>query len=144
MKSKKITVNSFQIILLSMKLMMWCYNMIMTDEVLNQLKKRRHEDNTVISDTSEKKLKSDSQTDSNLFIDQISNNSRERLILYSWQQLIFTFLLQFYVTNIMLTSWWFQRNLLLQSLISSIERTLTLSQNQLQLSLLETEASLLQ
>ena len=144
MKSKKITVNSFQIILLSMRLMMWCYNMIMTDEVLNQLKKRRHEDSTVIPDTSEKKLKLNSQTDSNLFIDQISNNSRERLILHSWQQLIFTFLLQFYVTNIMLTSWWFQRNLLLQSLISSIKRTLTLSQNQLQLSLLETEASLLQ
>ena len=144
MKSKKITVNSFQIILLSMKLMMWCYNMIMTDKVLNQLKKRKHEDNTVISDTSEKKLKLSSQTDSNLFIDQISNNSRERLILCSWQQLIFTFLLQFYVTNIMLTSWWFQRNLLLQSLISSIERTSTLSQNQLQLSLLKTKASLLQ
>ena len=144
MKSKKITVNSFQIILLSMKLMMWCYNMIMTDKVLNQLKKKRHEDSTVISDTSEKKLKLNSQTDSNLFIDQISNNSREKLILHSWQQLIFTFLLQFYVTNIMLTSWWFQRNLLLQSLISLIKRTSTLSQNQLQLSLLETEASLLQ
>ena len=144
MKSKKITVNSFQIILLSMRLMMWCYNMIMTDEVLNWLKKRRHEDSTVISDTSEKKLKLSSQTDSNLFIDQISNNSRKRLILCSWQQLIFTFLLQFYVTNIMLTSWWFQRNLLLQSLISSIKRTSTLSQNQLQLSLLKTEASLLQ
>ena len=144
MKSKKITVNSFQIILLSMRLMIWCYNMIMTDKVLNQLKKRRHEDSTVIPDTSEKKLKLNFQTDSNLFIDQISNNSRERLILHSWQQLIFTFLLQFYVTNIMLTSWWFQRNLLLQSLISSIKRTSTLSQNQLQLSLLKTEASLLQ
>jgi len=57
--------------------------MIMTDEVLNQLKKRRHEDSTVIPDTSEKKLKLNSQTDSNLFIDQISNNSRERLILHS-------------------------------------------------------------
>ena len=144
MKSKKITVNSFQIILLSMRLMMWCYNMIMTDKVLNWFKKRKHEDSTVISDISEKKLKLSSQTDSNLFIDQISNNSRERLILHSWQQLIFTFLLQFYVTNIMLTSWWFQRNLLLQSLISSIKRTLTLSQNQLQLSLLKIEASLLQ